>query len=181
MQTRPVNPIYVANLIGGMCLLASIAGGPVWAYGITFIILFILLIFFQPKSRLKPDIEIYLLHEDFTIKTLNTMEITLKTFQGQNFQIKPLDRKGKPAPVESGTVEYSTSNEGVATVEEDPTDETKFTIKTSGVGNAQINFSADANLGDEVETISGFINVTVTAEKAVTIEATATSEPFDLE
>ena len=83
------------------------------------------------------------------------------------FQIQTLDRKGNPAAVEAGSVEYWTDDEAVATVDEDPADETKDFIVTTGVGVTQLNYTADADLGEGVTAITGFDAIEVKAEQAV--------------
>lgn len=95
------------------------------------------------------------------------MALTLTTVQQVKGQVNPVDRQGNPAKVEAGTVNYSSSDESVAVVEEDPDDETKFTVIAKGVGVAQITAEADADLGEGVKTISTFAAVEVLPEGAV--------------
>ena len=91
----------------------------------------------------------------------NKMAVTLSTIEQVSGQVTPTNAKGGPAQVESGSVEYSTSDASIADVVEDPNDETKFLIVAKSVGVAQVNVSADADLGAGVETITAFVAVEV--------------------
>lgn len=99
------------------------------------------------------------------------MAVTLTTTQQVSGQVKPVDRNGKPAQVQDGSVAYEVANaegeEPIILVEEDPNDETKFTVKALRPGVAQLKVSADADLGEGVETIETFAAVEVIPEKAV--------------
>lgn len=114
-------------------------------------------------------------HDDRLIVTLffndsqiksKAMTTVLTATQQVGGQIEPKDRKGNTAKVEAGSVTYSSSNDAVATVEKDESDETKFTVKAKGTGVAQIDISADADLGEGVKTITGFLGVEVTSAEA---------------
>jgi hypothetical protein len=90
--------------------------------------------------------------------------------QKVSVEIIPQDANGNPAQVEMGSVNIASSDESVCRVVRDPDNETKFEILGSNdgtVGVAQIDISADADLGDGVETITGFIGVEITAKHAV--------------
>jgi hypothetical protein len=107
----------------------------------------------------------------FTIDNIKikgeNMALTALPQQRIPFELSAVDRKGNPAPVEAGTVEYWTDDESVATVEEDPTNELKGVIITTGVGVTQLNYKADADLGEGVTEITGFDAIEVKAEQAV--------------
>lgn len=107
-----------------------------------------------------------LFFESNTVKG-NFMAATLQLSQEVEGQVNPVDKKGKPAKVQEGSVEFSTSDEDVAIVVEDPNDETKFVIKAKGIGVAQISIKADANLGDGVKTVETFLAVEVFPNEAV--------------
>lgn len=100
------------------------------------------------------------------------MAVVLSDTQFIEGQVSTVNKKGKPAPIEAGSIEYSSSNESVATVTEDPNDETKFAIKAVGAGTTQINYSADADLGSGVVPISGFTDVEVTPAQATGFNVT---------
>lgn len=95
------------------------------------------------------------------------MAVTLTTAQQVRGTVQPVDRQGKPASVETGSVSYVSSNPDVCTVDEDPDDETKFTVVAHAPGVAQISVIADADLGEGVTTISTFAAVEVLPEGAV--------------
>lgn len=94
------------------------------------------------------------------------MSVTLSEVQFVEGQVTPTNRLGGPAKVESGSVEFSSSDPSIATVEESVDDETKFRVVAHSPGVCQIDISADADLGEGVETISGFVGVEVLPEKA---------------
>jgi hypothetical protein len=120
---------------------------------------------------------------EFTIDNIKikgkNMAVTAFPQQRIPFTLQPVDRKGNPAAVEAGTVEYWTDDEAVATVEEDPTNELAGAIITTGVGVTQLNYTADADLGEGVVAISGFDAIEVKPEAAVGFGITF-GEPQDL-
>lgn len=73
-------------------------------------------------------------------------------------------KRGRPAQVHD--VVFSSSDENVATVEADADDASKALVKAVGEGTAQINVSADADLGEGVTTIHGALDVTVIPSQA---------------
>jgi hypothetical protein len=93
--------------------------------------------------------------------------VSIKVTQEQDLQISPADRRGNPAPVENGSVFFSSSDESIFTVHQNPDDGTKAVIKATGVGVAQLNVTADADLGEGVETIEGFTGVEILPAQAV--------------
>lgn len=93
--------------------------------------------------------------------------VQLTSTQQVSGQLKPQNRLGGPAQVEAGSVNVTSSNPDVVEIVRDEADETKFTAKAKGSGVAQIDYSADADLGEGVETISGFTGVEVTPAGAV--------------
>jgi hypothetical protein len=124
--------------------------------------IFLLLIFiavlaktllFEPKEKGKLLLTFFT--NQIKIKGEITM-VSIKSTQEQDFQIEGVDRKGNPAPLEAGSAVFESSDPGVFEVVQNPDDQTKGTVKAIGVGVAQLNFSADADLGEGVETITGF-------------------------
>ena len=82
--------------------------------------------------------------------------------------VAPVDKRGNTAEVE--TVQFSSSNPSVLTVEQDASDPLKATVKAVGpLGTGQINVTADAKIGDEVGEISGVLDVEVKAGEAVSL------------
>lgn len=104
--------------------------------------------------------------EDFKIKSTH-MALTLTTTQFAEATLEPQDRRGRPAPVEAGSVSFTSSDESVFTVEEDPTNELKVKITAVGEGVAQLDYTADADLGEGVVSISGFAAIEVLPASAV--------------
>lgn len=93
--------------------------------------------------------------------------VSIKSTQEQDIQISTFDRLGNPAPVEAGSVKFVSSDESVFTVHQDPEDQTKAVVKAKGLGVAQLNVSADADLGEGVVTIEGFTGVEILPALAV--------------
>ena len=79
--------------------------------------------------------------------------------------VSGVDKKGNPAELDS--VVFTSSDPSVATVDADPSDPNKALIKAVAAGTAQINVSADADLGDGVNTLTGTLDLTVVAGQAV--------------
>jgi len=80
-------------------------------------------------------------------------------------EVSGVDKKGNPAELDS--VVFTSSDPSVATVEADPADQDKALIKAVATGTAQINVTADADLGDGVSELTGTLDVTVVAGQAV--------------
>lgn len=99
----------------------------------------------------------------FTNPPIKSTQMTtnLSTTQQVSGQVTPTNSLGNTAQVEAGTVDYSSSDPAIAEVVEDPADETKFTVVAKGAGVATITFTADADLGEGVVTISGELGVDV--------------------
>lgn len=95
------------------------------------------------------------------------MALTAAPQQRIPFILQPVDRRGNPAPVQEGSVSISMADTAVATVERDPANELAGWVMTHAVGVTQINYSADADLGEGVTTITGFDAIEVKPEQAV--------------
>lgn len=140
-----------------ICLISIIAG----------IILILINHYYscRPKGRIKTKLfinHIKIEGEDIMVSMSYTQKVTV--------QLKPVDSHGNPAQIEPGSVNIINSNEEVCKVLRNPDDEKIFEILGSNdgtVGIAQIDISADADLGEGVTTISGFIGVEITAKEAV--------------
>jgi hypothetical protein len=79
--------------------------------------------------------------------------------------VQGVDKKGNPAELDS--VVFTSSDPSVATVDQDPADQTKALVKAVAAGTAQINVTADADLGDGVTEITGALDLAVVAGQAV--------------
>lgn len=104
--------------------------------------------------------------------------LQLTDSQQCDLSIAPIDKKGFPAPVEPGSVSWTSSDAAVADVVQDPADQLKATVVAGQPGTAQINVSADADLGAGVATISGALDVTVVGGLAVSLSV-STGTPVD--
>jgi hypothetical protein len=104
---------------------------------------------------------------DNTKITGKNMALSAFPQQRTPFELTPVDRKGNPAQVEAGTVVFSVADTAIAEVQVDPTNELRGVIITKTTGVTQLNYSADADLGAGVTTISGFDAIEVKAEQAV--------------
>lgn len=108
---------------------------------------------------------------ELTIDNIKTkgiiLMINLTTTQQVSGQLQPVNSLGKPAPVETGTVQITSSDENVIAIERNEEDETKFIAVAKGPGVAQINYSADADMGEGVASIAGFTGVEVVPAGAV--------------
>lgn len=129
-----------------------------------------LLLFFAMRIRRRASrlrLGLLLIFDNLKIEGF-FMALTMTTTQEVTGQLKPVDKKGNPAPVDAGSVTVTSSDEDVFVVEQDPSDETKFKLKAVGAGVAQLDFSADADLDDEgVKTITGFAAVEILPAQAV--------------
>lgn len=114
----------------------------------------------------------------------NSMAIIFKPNQFARVQIQPVDRKGNPAKVQPGSIDYSSPDPSF-TVEEDPNDETilKITSAPDAITESKsvdIAVSADADLGDGVKTINGIITSVLEPEGAAGFGINVLEEPQDI-
>lgn len=91
-------------------------------------------------------------------------------------ELQAVDRLGNPAEVEPGSVNFSSSDEGVFRIER-LDNEKQIKVIATGTGVAQLNYSADADLGDGVVTIEGFTGVEVLPAQAVGFSGLSFGEP----
>lgn len=117
-------------------------------------------------KKIKPHIELELNINKLKIKGKITM-VTLTATQFVEGTLNVVDRLGNPSQVEAGTVVITSSDETVCLVNRIDANELAFIIESVGPGVAQINYSADADLGEGIETIAGFTGVEVTPAHAV--------------
>ena len=135
----------------------------------------------REKSRSDARIQFILsFHNQIQITTANFMA-RINNLQTISVELKPLNRKGGAAQVQAGSVQWSSSDESVATISVDPENELKATVTAVGLGVAQIMVSADADLDEgETRTIEGSGAIEVVAAEAETFEVTF-GEPVDAE
>lgn len=92
----------------------------------------------------------------------------------------PVDAKGNEAPIEAGSLKITSSDPEIFAVEKDenqPDNEFAFKIVAKKAGVAQLNYEADADLGEGVKTISGFTGVEVLPGEAVGFGVPVFGEP----
>lgn len=117
----------------------------------------------------------------FTIDNIKIKgDITLVSLRSTQYavsgELEAVDRLGNPAPVEAGSVNFSSSDEGVFRIER-LDNEKQVKVVATGAGVAQLNYSADADLGDGVVTIEGFTGVEVLPAQAVGFSGLSFGEP----
>lgn len=93
--------------------------------------------------------------------------LKLTSTQQASLSISAVDRKGRPAQVD--TIVFSSSDPSVATVTPDASDPSRALLKAMNTGTAQINVTADADLGDGVNALTGVLDVTVVPGQAVSL------------
>lgn len=118
------------------------------------------------KRKNKPYLLLSLIIDQIKIKG-KIMAASITTTQQVTGTLQPVDAKGKPASVEVGTVHFSSTDQSVFTVEQDPTNELSVKVVAVGPGTAQLDYSADADLGEGVKTIEGFTAIEVLPSSAV--------------
>lgn len=119
----------------------------------------------RKKKKKKVRLLLELRFENNKIKG-DIMAVTLTSTQFVEGVLQPVDRKGRPAPVDEGSVEFTSSDPDVFVVEIDPTDHLRVRIIAVDQGVAELRYSADADLGDGVVTIEGFTAVEVVGSMA---------------
>lgn len=119
-----------------------------------------------------------LTHQGFTVTARgDDMAYKLATGMQVGVQVSYVDAKGHPATVD-GDVEWSSSDEMIATVTADAADSTKATVVGVGtvLGIAQVIATADADLGQGVRQIMTTSDVEVVAGEAIAGQITVTGE-----
>lgn len=104
-----------------------------------------------------------------TIKAKNIM-LTLEVGQHALGTLAPKKANGEPATVETGKTVFSSSNEEVATVTQDPDNELSCKVVCVGIGEATITGSVDADLGEGIRTLTATATVTGVEATARTLE-----------
>lgn len=96
----------------------------------------------------------------------------LTTTQFVEGQVQPLNKLNEAASVEAGSVKYESSDESILKVEANPDDETKFKVTGVAAGKATLKVTADADLGDGVETVQNIQDFEVVPAKADHLQIT---------
>jgi hypothetical protein len=102
------------------------------------------------------------------------MATAISTTQQVQLSAKFSDRRGRPAQVD-GRPEWSTDKSDVLMLS--PTDDgLSCVVAAAGpLGTARVTMTADADLGDGVKPLIGFLDVEVTPGEATVVEVTAGS------
>lgn len=114
----------------------------------------------------KGELLLMIKHNSLTIKG-KIMAVSMTSTQFVEGVLQAVDSKGRPAQVQPGSVVFESSDEDVFTVEQDASDPLKIKLIAVGEGTAQLDYSADADLGDGVTTIEGFTAVEILPAMAV--------------
>ena len=96
---------------------------------------------------------------------------TMSSTQQNTLSIAPVDRKGRPAPVEN--IVWATSNSEVLTVEAS-SDGLSATVKAVGpLGSATVSVTCDGHIGEGDVTLAGSEEYTITAADAIALAVAA--------
>lgn len=88
----------------------------------------------------------------------------------KSFHLKPVNDNEVVEKIQDGSQIYSSSNEAVAEVAAKPDDANHFGVTWVGAGDVDINASADADLTDGVNTVSGVLELTLEEDQATKLE-----------
>lgn len=100
------------------------------------------------------------------------MALILTDVQKVELSINPTSAAGNPAPVDGAPV-WTSSDETVLTVTASEDGLSAVAVTTGKLGKAQVNVSADADMGEGVKTITGVLDVEVRVSEAVSLAVTA--------
>ena len=100
------------------------------------------------------------------------MSLVLTDMQKVQLSIQPVDGAGNPAPVDGPPI-WESSDPGVLTLEASTDGMSAIASAVGPLGAAQVKVSADADLGEGVETITGILDVQIVADKAVSLAVQA--------
>jgi hypothetical protein len=100
------------------------------------------------------------------------MSLILTDLQKVTLSIQPVDAVGNPARVD-GVPAWSCSDETVVTIDVAGDGLSCVATSVGPLGTAQVNVTADADLGDGVKSIAGTLDVEVMASEAVSLTIVA--------
>lgn len=101
-----------------------------------------------------------------------TMSIVLKDTQRVSISVSPVDAKGNPAKVD-GAPSWAVVGPAIVTLVPSDDGLTCVATTTGDLGTTQITVSADADVGEGVQTISGLLDVEVVGGVAVSLSVAA--------
>ena len=95
--------------------------------------------------------------------------LVLTDIQKVALSIQPVSAAGNPAPVD-GVPVWSSSDDTVLTVVAAADGMSAEAVTTGKLGSAQVNVTADADLGEGTKSITGVLDIEVKASDAVSLE-----------
>ena len=120
-------------------------------------------------------------YDNFTITARGgEMAYALPAGKQVTVQVAYVDAAGNPAKVD-GDVTWDSSNDTLVDVAVDAADSTLAIVRSgTGLGTAQVNANADADLGEGIRTLVTTMDVTVVAGEAVAGTISPVGEPEDI-
>lgn len=132
------------------------------------VIAFAILWLANRKYRPKPQLLITFFLNNLKIEGI-MKKVTLTTSQTVKGRLTPKMKDGV-TPAEIQSADYTSSDESVAKVVEDPDSEYGFSIVPVGVGTAQGTVTADADLGEGVKSLTTIFEIEILPEQAATLD-----------
>lgn len=129
-------------------------------------------------KKKKPKLNIILEFNKIKIEGVIKM-FSLKLRQRVKLTLRPIDSNGDPAPIEAGSAVFNSTEPEVMRIELIPEEPESCWIYSGVTGVATIEYSADADLGEGVKTITGSSNGEVIPREAVGF-GVAFGEPEDV-
>lgn len=142
-----------------------------------YIVLTVILFKLTHKKLNKSKLILSFAFNQIKIKGDNLMVSLTSTQYVESGDLQAVDRLGRPAEVETGSVQFNSSDESVFQAVQNPDNEKQVKIVAVNPGVAQLNFSADADLGEGVITIEGFAGVEVLPAQAAGFSGLSFGQP----
>lgn len=119
----------------------------------------------------KPHIEFTARYHDFVITFKEEAKMKLTDIEKVALAIQPLSAAGNPAPVES--VAWAVSDPSILSLTPSEDGLSCSVVTTGALGAARVNVTADADLGEGIVTLEGFIDFEIVASQAVNLNIAA--------
>ena len=100
------------------------------------------------------------------------MALILTDVQKVELSISPTSAAGNPAPVDGAPV-WTSSDDTVLTVTASEDGLSAVAVTTGKLGKAQVNVTADADMGEGVKAITGVLDIEVKVSEAVSLAVTS--------
>lgn len=106
------------------------------------------------------------------------MAVEITAGQRLRVTITPVDANGHPAPIEQGSVAWSVSDSSLLSVTPESTDEKVALVRPAGttLGVANVQVTADADVGEGVVTLAAEMEVAITSGMATSLGLTSQVE-----